>query len=71
MSDAPFRVRVLPEHVQRDVAKDGAGLGAVPHAGSDAVLPIGNVQDPVQFVLDACYDSPSPGAICLSLLRAA
>ena len=23
--DAPFRVRVLPDHVQRDVAKDGAG----------------------------------------------
>jgi hypothetical protein len=31
------------------VAQDGAGLGAVPHAGSKAVLPEGHIQNPVQF----------------------
>jgi hypothetical protein len=29
VSNAPFPVRVLPEDVQRDVAQDGAGLGAL------------------------------------------
>ena len=53
MADAPFRVRVLVEHVQGDVVKDGTGLGAVPHSCSNAILPECHVKYPVQFVLDS------------------
>ena len=51
--DAPLRGRLLLEEVERELADGGEVLGGVGLPGAGVVLAEGDVEDPVELVLDS------------------
>jgi hypothetical protein len=61
--DAPLRGRLLLEEIEGELADGGEVLGGVPLAGTGVVLSKGDVEDPVELVLDSPVGPDGAGGL--------